>query len=113
VSRPLRVGDRVTATGTVTRHGTTPEVFLVKLDGAYSDDALEARALTLLEPAEPPVNSVVVKSGVSWVRNSIGSWVAVGVDLAARKWSDLSDGEVIFEPEPLADWERELLGGGA
>ncbi len=111
MNRPLRVGDRVTATGVVSD---------VSLSGLPRVDFgqgrrlwLEPSDLTLIESPEPSVNSVVVKDGVSWVRNSIGSWVAVGVDLAARKWSDLSDGEVIFEPEPLADWERELLGGGA
>jgi hypothetical protein len=99
VNRPLRVGDRVTATGTVTYVG----VFIhVDLDGdaRFSRSAVTDPATwTLIEPAEPPVGSVVVKDGTAWIRWNTGigaHWRNEHGD--QDLWVNLSDGEVIFTP---------------
>lgn len=98
MSRPLRVGDRVAATGTVIITGDPYEAPTVKWD-AHGDWTAEwqhdAEALTLIAPAEPPVGSVVVYDGQAWVRQ-IGGWYQCDGDDAL--WPDLSDGDVIFTP---------------
>jgi hypothetical protein len=101
MTRPLRVGDRVTATGTVTDVSGSHR-YTVKFDGdAMYRNGLPPEALTLIEPAEPPVGSVVVKDGVAWTRYH-ARWytesVAEGVGPRVGKWRDLDDGEVIFTP---------------
>jgi hypothetical protein len=99
--RPLRLGDRVTATGTV-MDTRDVEYAVVRWDG----DGVARRSapyaiLTLIEPAEPPAGSVVVKDGVAWTRmpddyfhSPLGPWLSSYGD--QEFWPGLSDGEVIF-----------------
>jgi hypothetical protein len=91
------VGDRVTATGTVAGVSASRR-YTVRFDGdGMYRNGLAPDALTLIEPAEPPVGSVVVKDGVAWVRNSGDYWVNNAVD-QTRAWPLIGDGEVIFIP---------------
>jgi hypothetical protein len=105
MSRQLRAGDRVSATGTVQRIAPTlmdPEIVcgVVAFDGddyqTGEGTAISVEALTLLTPAEPPVGSVVVKDGVAWVRLSDG-WCTYGL-AGTFHWSKLADGDVIHVP---------------
>jgi hypothetical protein len=106
MTRPLRVGDRVTATGTVQRVTSTLldqtiRVAIVAFDGddyqTSEGTAMDINALTLIERTEPPVGSVVVKDGKAWVRHD-DYWHTHGPDWTCAGWSDISDGEVIFTP---------------
>ena len=105
----MRPGDRVTATGTVQRVTSTLldqtiRVAVVAFDGddyqTGEGTPVDVNALTLIEPAEPPVGSVVVKDGVAWVRGRDGDeepwWNAASDDTCV--WTYISDGEVIFTP---------------
>ena len=97
MSRPLRVGDRVTATGTV---WCIDSLGMARVD--FDGDGAIYKApsdLTLIEPAEPPVGSVVVKDGTAWIRWNTGigaHWRNEHGD--QDLWVNLSDGEVIFTP---------------
>jgi hypothetical protein len=101
VSRPLRVGDRVTATGTVSTVEPAEGHVTVNFDGTTAPNGFyikDADALTLIAPAEPPVGSVVVKDGVAYQRRGIlERWYHPWG--AAIEWGDISDGDVIFQPE--------------
>lgn len=104
MSRPLRVGDRVTATGTVDDPHGDGDV-LVRWDGYSAGQAswILPNALTLIAPAEPPVGSVVVKDGAAWTNmaegcysDPLGPWSdAEGNNVF---WPDISDGDIIFTP---------------
>ena len=101
MSRQLRVGDRVTATGTVRNlskyYLDGSDAITVDVDGDLKGSFIfDASALTLIAPAEPPVGSVVVKDGVAWVRSGPVGWLSH--DGEYRIWDDISDGEVIFVP---------------
>lgn len=102
MSRELRPGDRVTATGTVRHVGryaldNSPAV-TVSIDGDVKGSfVFDGSALTLIEPAEPPVGSVVVKDGVAWTR-TLRDWHAHIRGYEYATWTDLSDGDVIFVP---------------
>lgn len=108
MSRPLRVGDRVTATGTVTDPHGDGDV-LVRWDG-YSDGQgswILPAGVTLITPAEPPVGSVVVKDGVAWTRfrrqmkaDAEVCWFrqVTAFDDEYVMWAVISDGDVIFTP---------------
>jgi hypothetical protein len=61
-------------------------------------NGLPPEALTLIEPAEPPVGSVVVQGGIAWVRDHGNRWYGIGRGGPLAEWPDLSDGEVIFQP---------------
>jgi hypothetical protein len=104
MTRPLRKGDRVTATGTVVGDAVF-SLSYVRWDGTSEGggEEISTAALTLIEPAEPPVGSVVVKDGVAWTREPFtlsggkhGTWRANSG--MRRRWSDLSDGEIVFQP---------------
>lgn len=108
--RPFRKGDRVTLTATVKE--STGAGVIVDLGGERT--WLPAAALALIEPAEPPVGSVVVHNGQAWVRGVRGWWYGTSPATSTVKWSDLADGDVIFtpggdaphtEPQPLAETE--------
>jgi len=93
------VGDRVTATGTVTyasKHDAVCDVHIDGEDGTRHSFA--AAALTLIEPAEPPVGSVVVKDGVAWSRGKANGDEPWWSPTRSVGWSEISDGEVIFTP---------------
>jgi hypothetical protein len=102
MTRQLRVGDRVTATGTVTR--IAGHNAYVRWEGEQQKISRwhSGAALTLIEPAEPPVGSVVVKDGVAWTREFFAlteealQWR--GDSGMRQRWADLSDGDVIFQP---------------
>jgi hypothetical protein len=107
MTRPLRTGDRVSATGTVTYIGSLD--IDVQWDPADPADkgvyewGHAPRALILIEPAEPPVGSVVVKDGVAWTRystqaldeNDVSWWECSG---SSTVWEHISDGTVIHTP---------------
>jgi len=104
----VRPGDRVTATGTVQRTTSTLldpsiRVAIVAFDGddycTHEGTAVDVNALTLIEPAEPPVGSVVVKDGVAYMRefSDAAAWTTAR-DGKCYRWSDLSDGTVIHTP---------------
>jgi hypothetical protein len=96
MTRPLRAGDRVRATGTVMSIGG-PDRALIQFEGGISETALiNTEDLALITPAEPPVGSVVVKGGVAWVRLSDG-WCTYGL-AGTFHWSKLADGDVIHTP---------------
>jgi hypothetical protein len=96
MTRQLRAGDRVTATGTVMSIGG-PDRALIQFEGGISETALiNTEDLALITPAEPPRGSVVVKDGVAWMRLSHG-WVTYGLP-NAFPWSDIADGDVIHVP---------------
>ena len=97
MSRPLRVGDRVTETGTV---WCIDSLGMARVD--FDGDGAIYKApsdLTLIEPAEPPVGSVVVKDGTAYLHefHDDVAWTCA-TDGQCHRWSDLSDGEVIFTP---------------
>lgn len=112
-TRRFRPGDRVGLTGTVTSVGAdpidgTPKMIYVKFDDALDefgfDVGVNDRALNLLEPAEPPVGSVVVFDNIAYTRWWAGdsenyNWES-SVPSGSRKWSDISDGTVIYVPIP-------------
>lgn len=100
----------MTATGTVQRTTSTLldpsiRVAIVAFDGddycTHEGTAVDVNALTLIEPAEPPVGSVVVKDGVAWVWACKDSpkfhWIDPLTESWAE-WSDISDGDIIFTP---------------
>jgi hypothetical protein len=100
MTRPLRVGDRVTATGIVEE--SSPGL-LVRFEGGISTTWLtdgEAERVTLIAPAEPPVGSVVVKDGVAYVHISgPGScWRSTDATPIVDNWCNISDGDIIFDP---------------
>lgn len=111
--RRFRPGDRVGLTGTVTnvsadRVDGTPKMVYVKFDDALDefgfDVGVNDRALNLLEPAEPPVGSVVVFDNVAYTRWWDGgpeshNWES-SVPGGSRKWSDIFDGTIIYVPTP-------------
>jgi hypothetical protein len=98
--RPLRKGDRVTATGTVAGIADIEDGQVeIRWDNASDSWAEEVSALTLIEPPEPPVGSVVVKDGTAWIRWNTGigaHWRNEHGD--QDLWANLSDGEVIHTP---------------
>ena len=104
MTRPFRKGDRVTATGMVVSVRSLDRA-LIQFEGGLAETALiNTEDLALIEPAEPPVGSVVVKDGVAWVRQDSRQtgygpdlvWVAA--DTARAEWRYLSDGDIIFTP---------------
>jgi hypothetical protein len=102
MTRPLRVGDRVTATGTIAGpvgigYPDGWRVTWTDGDAPVWQSPVPTSALTLIAPAEPRVGSVVVKDGVAWVRDRAG-WRDVTGYRGCREWDDISDGEVIFIP---------------
>jgi hypothetical protein len=94
MSRQLREGDRVSATGTVLGISGDNHAMIEMPTGDLL--ACPSDALTLLTPAEPPMGAVVVKDDVAWILLSDG-WCTYG--FAGRTpWSELADGDVIHVP---------------
>jgi len=98
----------VTATGTVQRTTSalldpSIKVAIVAFDGdayqTHEGTPVDVNALTLIEPAEPPVGSVVVKDGVAYMHEfTDGNAWTTAKDGMCHPWADISDGEVIFTP---------------
>jgi hypothetical protein len=104
MSRPLRVGDRVTATGTVSKfHGYNNGIVSIRFDGCSVPNGFyiqDADALTLIAPDEPPVGSIVVLEGVAYIREfSEGAgWTTPSTGICYRWDNYISDGDLIFTP---------------
>lgn len=93
--RPLQVGDRVIAYGTVSARQTMPDMVCVKWDRGGPSSWLAEHIPDLVHHAEPPVGSVVLVNGNAWTRHRDDTqpwYTPADVEPHYRDWSDLIRG---------------------